>query len=370
MIDYKLAKRLLINGEPTLLLDKEKVIANIKMMSKKAKRLNLSFRPHFKTHQSKTIASWFRNEGVDKITVSSLKMAEYFSLYGWEDITVAFPVNLHEINKINKLAKKIKLNLLVEAPESVNFLIKNLKYHINIFIKIDVGYNRTGIEADNFLFIKKLIDIINTSGKMSFKGFLTHAGQSYDLIGKEQILSLQKNILKKIANLRANFSDKDLIVSVGDTPTCSIAEDFTGINEIRPGNFVFYDLKQVRIGSCNLKQIAVAMAVPVVAKHKKRNEIIVYGGAVHFSKDYILDKNNNPEYGLLAGFNGNKWTIIKKEFYLKSLSQEHGIVKVDNEFFKKIDIGDVLIILPIHSCLTANLMKQYHTLSGKLIERL
>jgi len=32
------------------------------------------------------------------------------------------------------------------------------------------------------------------------------------------------------------------------------------VDEIRPGNFVFYDLMQYRIGSCSVGQIAVAMA--------------------------------------------------------------------------------------------------------------
>nr|NHJ86257.1 alanine racemase [Asgard group archaeon] len=40
------------------------------------------------------------------------------------------------------------------------------------------------------------------------------------------------------------------------------------------------------------------------------------------------------------------------------LSQEHGIVHCPRNYFADIKIGDLLYVLPVHSCLTANLMKK------------
>ncbi len=77
-------------------------------MAQKAKAHNLIFRPHFKTHQSAEIGNWFKDEGVNKITVSSVQMAEYFAESGWKDILIAFPVNIRETEQINRLASKIK----------------------------------------------------------------------------------------------------------------------------------------------------------------------------------------------------------------------------------------------------------------------
>ena len=97
--------------EPTLILDKKRCLANIEKMANKAKRNNINFRPHFKTHQSAEIGSWFRNFDVTSITVSSVRMAKYFAANGWNDITIAFPVNILEIGQINELALKISLNI-------------------------------------------------------------------------------------------------------------------------------------------------------------------------------------------------------------------------------------------------------------------
>src|SRR5660398_51403 len=99
---------------PTLVIDKEICLRNIERMAQKAADHKLKFRPHFKTHQSAKIGEWFKLFGVDAITVSSVRMAEYFAVNGWADITLAFPVNILEIENINRLAANIKLNVLVE----------------------------------------------------------------------------------------------------------------------------------------------------------------------------------------------------------------------------------------------------------------
>ena len=73
-------------AEPTLIINKNQVIQNIKKIQKKAKQSNIRFRPHFKTHQSEDIGEWFRELGVNCITVSSIRMAECFAQNGWLDL--------------------------------------------------------------------------------------------------------------------------------------------------------------------------------------------------------------------------------------------------------------------------------------------
>lgn len=86
----------------------------------------------------------------------------------------------------------------------------------------------------------------------------------------------------------------DLQLSMGDTPCCSVVdpEDLHVFDEMRPGNYVFYDLEQAEIGSCALNSIVVAVACPIVAKHADRRELTLYGGGVHFSNEGLLVNNN------------------------------------------------------------------------------
>lgn len=356
--------------KPALLLDKEKCLKNISRMAEKAQRNNLNFRPHFKTHQSHEIGRWFREFGVNTITVSSLSMAEYFAQDGWNDITVAFPANVHEHELINRLAATITLNLLVESPAIVQKLRQRLIHPIGLFVKIDSGYHRTGVNPSDKDLLDSILSEISQSKKFSFKGFLTHAGHSYKARSRNELERIHNESLAIMHNLKDRYQKQypDLVISIGDTPSCSVLEDFSGVDEIRPGNFVFYDVTQTVIGSCPAEDIAVCMACPVVSKHPQRNELVVYGGSVHFSKD-SLNENGSLILGKVVTLTESGWDTRPTTLYVKSLSQEHGIIHGPAEAIRSVKEGDVLGILPVHSCLTADCMGRYLTTQGVVITR-
>ena len=356
--------------KPTLFVDEQKCKSNIQAMAEKAKRNNLIFRPHFKTHQSIEIGNWFKSYGVDKITVSSLDMASYFS-DDWKDITVAFPVNILEIDLINQLASKIQLNILVESIEVIEKLNQELTSPVHYYIKIDIGYHRSGIAPNNEELIDRILSI-SDSEKMIFSGFLGHAGHSYKARTKEAIVNIHYESIELLQPLKNKYKVlyPNLILSVGDTPTCSVMEDFSKVDEIRPGNFVFYDLTQAQIGSNLESQIAVVMACPIVALHSERNELVVYGGGVHFAKDRLEGTLQGTIFGKMVDVTEKGISKVHLDVFINSLSQEHGIVTMSKEKMVNYQLGDILYFLPVHSCMTAHAMKQYITLNGKTISRL
>ncbi|MEO0896772.1 MAG: alanine racemase [Bacteroidota bacterium] len=353
--------------QPTLLLDEERCRKNIKKMADKARKHGLVFRPHFKTHQSLEIGRWFKEYGVEKITVSSVAMADYFS-EEWDDITIAFPTNILEMEAINRLAQAITLNLLVESIEVVRYLGKHLKAKVGVFIKIDVGYQRTGIAPDAKDKIDSIISLITSFPKLDFKGFLGHAGHTYHCRDVDAVKEIHRQSLQHIHLLKAKYPQA--VISLGDTPSCSLADEYEGVDEIRPGNFVFYDLVQHQIGSNTLEEISLALACPIVALHPERNEVIVYGGGVHFSKDRLEDEVHGTLFGRVVEQHGKGWGKAIPNVYVSKLSQEHGTIVLPEIEIQKYQIGDLLLVLPVHACMTAHAMHAYHTLDGQIISRL
>ncbi len=365
--------------KPTLLLDKERAIQNIKKMATHAAVSGVRFRPHFKTHQAAIIGDWFRAEGVKAITVSSVGMARYFADHGWQDITIAFPVNILEIEAINQLAAEINLGLLVEAEETVGFLARHLTHPVEAWIKVDIGYNRTGIRWSNFDQLGALAGQIQAARHLSLRGVLTHAGQTYGARSRREIGAIYKEMVTRLQIIREKCVTVGLgqiELSVGDTPSCSVVDDLSDVDEIRPGNFVFYDVMQLQIGSCREDEIAVGLACPVVAKHARTNKLVIYGGAVHLSKEFILDDKERPIFGYVAlpdpsdqsdKSDEKGWGRHLVKTYVSSLSQEHGLIHTNSVTMGRVNIGDLVIILPVHSCLTANLMRRYQTLEGQII---
>jgi D-serine deaminase-like pyridoxal phosphate-dependent protein len=352
---------------PHLLLNEEKVRKNINRMANKASSLGLKFRPHFKTHQSLEIGNWFKDHPIDGITVSSLKMAEYFASDGWSSITIAFPVNILELKEIDQLASKIDLRVLSVDVETIQILDKGLSNKVGIYIEIDPGYGRSGVHIDNKNAFEDMISTLNRSVNLKFKGFYSHAGHTYRSRSKDQILETSISIVKQLDKLKESFNYP---ICFGDTPSCSVLEDFGSIDEISPGNFVFYDWIQTKIGSCSYRDIAVAMRCAVVAKYPQRNELLIHGGAVHFSKDLDTLPNSEHYFGQVVKTENHGWSDPVEGSYLKSISQEHGIVHCTEQLFKDLQIGDLITIFPIHSCLTADLMGRYITTSGSPITHL
>lgn len=353
---------------PYLLLNTERSYENIIRMVKKAGQHNLLLRPHFKTHQSIAIGEWFRNAGVNCCTVSSVQMAEYFANGNWTDITIAFPVNPFEVDAINTLAKRISLNVIFSSALNLMKSVNQLNGNIGVFIEVDVGHNRSGVDPEDTREIALMINQIDSNKSLTFKGFLSHAGHTYKAKSPEEVISIHREALGKFTKLKAFWKEShpDIIVSYGDTPSCSIADEFWGVDEIRPGNFVFYDAMQSQIGSCSISDIAVAMICPVIDINKDRREVVIHCGAVHLSKDNIKLQNGETSFGMVCSIDGNNWGKPIEDCYVKSLSQEHGVISFTNDLLFK--VGDLLAILPIHSCLTVDLMGEIKLSDGSTIQ--
>ena len=353
---------------PTLLLDEARCRHNISSMVQRAHHTGVAFRPHFKTHQSRYIGRMFRDEGVAAITVSSLAMAEYFAADGWDDITIAFPFNLRECSRLRGIPAHVALHLLVEDVSVVRSLDTHLPRNVGVFIKIDTGSGRTGVPWDDADAIGAVVDAVSTSTQLRFSGFLTHAGNTYGAASRDEILSRHHRANDRMRTLRTLCGDR--ILSVGDTPGCSLAESYEGIDEIRPGNFVFYDVMQLRLGVCEPHQVATALCAPVTAVHASRGELVIYGGAAHLSRDRSSPGDGPDCYGLVAEMHEHGWGEPVPGAYVHAISQEHGIVRAPESFILQHPPGSVVAVLPVHSCLTSQAMGGYQSTDGREIDHL
>ncbi len=360
--------------KPTLLLDETRARANLQVMADKAAAQQVRFRPHFKTHMSAEIGEWFRQAGVHRITVSSVDMGLYFAANGWEDITLAFSANPRQTADIARLAGMTHLGLLVESQETLAMLEDRLAAlpdaSLDLWIKIDVGNARTGIAWESPQTAAALVQAAGRSPLFNLRGLLTHSGHTYNAESPQRVRQIYAEGVERLTAVRdfiATQTGIQLEISVGDTPGCSLCEDFGAVNEIRPGNFIFFDAQQLRAGSCRADQIAVALACPVVAVHPSRAEVVIYGGAVHLSKDFVQYPQGRT-YGLPAFPTERGWSDPIPGGEVRGLSQEHGKVYLPEPYFSRVKVGDLLMIIPAHSCLTVAAMRSFMTLDGLRLE--
>ncbi|HMT06648.1 MAG TPA: alanine racemase [Pyrinomonadaceae bacterium] len=353
---------------PSLILDIARVRRNAERMSAKATALGVRLRPHIKTHKCVEIARFQTAGHSGAITVSTLEEARAFAANGFSDITYAVPIEPGKFAAAFELMQHgITLNLLTDDLETVRKLAKaaaNADVKPNVFIKIDCGTHRVGVEPQSAAALDLVFQISN-SKFLTFAGILTHAGHSYDVPTVEDIKAVAGHERDVMVDLKRRLNNEGIdvpTVSIGSTPTMSLVDDLSGIDEIRPGNYIFFDNYQATLGSCSFEDTALTVLAAVV--HASNGKLVIDAGGIAMSKDRgPVGLDPSCGYGRVLDLEGNDTGMR-----LTSLSQEHGVIEnAENLSYK---VGDRVRILANHSCMTAAQHSHYNILeNGEIIDQ-
>ena len=358
---------------PSLLLDVDRVKRNAARIREIATRNGVKLRPHVKTHKCIEVAR-IQTAGHDNgITVSTLKEANAFAKNGFNDITYAVPIELGKFDEAVELRRAgTKLNLLTDDASTVAVLdeaagIGGVRF--DVFLKVDVGTHRCGVEPDSAEAIAIPRQIAN-SNNLNFGGILTHAGHSYDVSTKKEILSVARYERDAMVDLAGRLRSDGVdvpSVSIGSTPTMTHVDHLNGIDEIRPGNYIFFDNFQAKLGSCSFDDTALTVLAAVVHRDANRRRIVVDAGAIALSKDRgPMHIDPSCGYGRVLDLDGSETGMS-----VTGMSQEHGIIQAENDdTFNRYPIGSRVRVLANHSCLTAAQHSHYNVLQdGQIVDR-
>ena len=358
---------------PALILDRARMQQNLDAMHIRMRNLGVNLRPHLKTAKSAEIArlATFRQSG--GVTVSTLAEAEYFHANGFSDILYAVGILPAKLDRVDALAKKgADIKLVSDSLDAVKIIAaRSVKGSLpfKILIEVDSGEGRAGILADDPTFLE-IAHLIDDTPNMELMGVMTHAGHSYNCQSIGAIKGVAAQERTCIAAAAVKLRDAGLpcpIVSAGSTPTAVHADNLDGVTEMRPGVFVFNDLKQLAVGSCSRSDLALSVLASVIGQNKHKGHIILDCGALALSKD-ISAQDDHPNIGYGEVCRADTLEPFK-DLYVEAVSQEHGIVPVKNDdAFKKLPIGTQVRILPNHACITAAGYNHYEVLeNGRIV---
>ena len=357
---------------PSLVLDIAKVKRNAERMSRRIKQFGADLRPHIKTHKCIEVARIQTAGHSGAVTVSTLAEARSFAANGFTKITYAVPIESGKFNEAIEISRDCELSLITDdsdVPDQLNDAAKQANVQLNIFLKVDCGYHRCGVEPTN----PEATEIprrISDASNLRFAGILTHAGHSYNCQTKPELLALAKHERDVMADfgeaLRKEIGQVP-IVSIGSTPTITSVDHLAGIDEVRPGNYIFFDAFQATLGSCSLDDCALTVLAAVVHRASgegDRRKVIIDAGAIALSKDRgPVGLNPDCGYGKVLDLSGKDLNLTVSE-----MSQEHGIIIAkDENIFDRLRVGSRVRVLANHSCLTAAQHSHYNVLEGENI---
>jgi D-serine deaminase-like pyridoxal phosphate-dependent protein len=358
---------------PSLVLDAGRVRRNAEAMSARIEGLGASLRPHVKTHKCVEVARIQTAGAAGGITVSTLAEARAFAAEGFTDITYAVPVEPGKFAEAIDLAGRCERFALITddagVPPLLDEAARRAGVTLDLFLKVDCGYHRCGVEPDR----PEALEIPRAIGRarnLRFAGILTHAGHSYNARSPEELLDIARHERDLMSEFAARLRSDGVevpTVSVGSTPTATHVDHLDGVDEARPGNYIFYDAFQATLGSCSLDDCALTVLAAVVHRDGVRRKVVLDAGAVALSKD-----RGPAELDPACGF-GRVLDLAGDDLGLRveSVSQEHGAVAVeDPALFDALKVGARVRVLANHSCLAAAQHTHYHVLEGgRVVDR-
>lgn len=340
---------------PALLVDWDRLQANIARMQKKADAAGVKLRPHAKTHKTPAIAHLQLRAGATGITVAKLGEAEVMAASGIDDILIAYPLQgAPKMARLMNLAERARVRVSLDSMKVARDISEAALARgrrIPVLVEVDTGLHRVGLAPGEGVrdFVR---DLVKLAG-VEFFGLLTHAGQGYGSSSIEQVAEVGRQegelMVESAALIRADGIEVRE-VSVGSTPTAPFAAQIKGVTEIRPGNYVFYDSSQLALHSCTPDDVALTILATVVVKHSER--LVFDAGSKAMSSDRL--GAGATLYGAVKGFpNLEIWR----------LSEEHASVRPGGEGPVP-EIGDMVEIIPNHACAVMNLHDKFYALRG------
>lgn len=284
-----LARRRVDTPAVVVLLDV--VRRNIETMQDFATAHGLDLRPHAKTHKCPEIGRLQLAAGAVGLTVGTLGEAEVFAAAGCDDLFLAYPVwpAGTKPERIRRLAGSVRLRVGVDNPEAVELLgraMGDAPERLEVVVEVDCGAGRSGARPED----AGAIALAARRQGLRPVGVYTYPGQgSRSLDAPPRAAQEQRVALTAAARSLESVGIAPEVVSGGSTPTTALSAH-DPITEVRPGEYVFGDLGNLRLGACTAQQLALFVAATVVSD-RVPGQVILDAGTK------VLGREGDPEKG-------------------------------------------------------------------------
>ena len=158
---------------PFALVDRHKVQANAAKATKYCQEHGIHWRPHVKTHKSRTIASIQMEAGAIGLTVATPREAEVMSTV-CDDLLVAYPVwGQSKLDRIMNIPHSVQLMMGIDSAQTLNAATEAAKRagrKIRILVEADVGMGRVGLQSTEQ--IVDLAQLVEQDSSAEYKGIM------------------------------------------------------------------------------------------------------------------------------------------------------------------------------------------------------
>jgi D-serine deaminase-like pyridoxal phosphate-dependent protein len=344
---------------PALLVDLDVMESNLRHVADYARQHGLRLRPHTKTHKSPRVGRRQLELGAAGLTVAKVGEAEVMLDAAPPDILVAYPViGRSKLERLMAIARRARVTVSLDslaAAQQLSAAAQGAGVTVGVLAETDVGLGRMGVAPGG-----ELLDLargIQRLAGLAFEGIAFYPGHIKDngADGRASLAALGSLIQSILDDFRRE-GIAARIVSGGSTPSLYHSHELPGVNEIRPGTYVYNDWNTVASGACTPDQCAATLLVTVVST-ARAGQIIVDGGSKTFSPENLV--------GAVKSTFGHVVEAPAAVFH--KMNEEHGFVDV-KECGRRFEIGERLRIVPNHVCVAVNLHERVYGIRNEEVE--
>jgi len=339
---------------PAVVVDLDIFERNLTRVADYAAHHNLRLRPHTKTHKSPDVARMQLALGAAGLTVAKVGEAEVMSAALAQpdlDLLVAFPIfGALKVKRLRAVAERCNVTVALDSLEAARQLEGT---GAAVLVEVDVGLGRVGVTPDEALELARQVQRIPG---VRFRGLTFYPGHIRQP-DEAAIAKLSQVVGGMVERFRAAGLPCE-IVSGGSTPTLFHSHEVEGVNEIRPGTYVFNDLNTVASGECTLNDCAASVLV-TVASMPRTHTAIVDGGSKTFSSDR-LSGSEGVTFGRVVEAPGTRF---------HKMNEEHGFLDTEKSE-RRLELGQKIRVIPNHVCVVMNLHEFVYGVRGEAVEKI
>ena len=326
---------------PALIIYKDRVLHNIDIALKMVNGNPLRFRPHVKTHKSIDVCKLLIGKGITKFKCATISEAEMLAMAGAKDVLLAYQPNGPKLSRFMQLIKGFtttEFSCLIDNMENAKDISKIAMFNniiIKVFIDINVGMNRTGIQpgkaAEDLIYFCSKLPGIYLSGLHVYDGHLRMKELNDRTVECNKAFNQVELLLQ---NLKDN-GYKDLKIIAGGSTTFSIHSQRSNV-ECSPGTFIYWDAGyNDKLTEMNF--LPAALVLTRVISKPLDDKITIDLGHKSVASENLLSER-------VSFLNASPIEFL-------SHSEEHMVLRSTDNY----KIGDVLYGLPDHICPTCAL---------------
>lgn len=348
---------------PAIVLDLDRTERNIRRYHDAARAHGKEVWPMVKTHKSLELARLQAEYGCTGFLCGTLDEAEALCEAGFDNLMYAYPVATDvSARRVAALAKKCRFFVRLDGPDAACILDRaaaEAGVTVDYTIIVDSGLHRFGVKPEN---VCAFAEQMRRFSHLTLRGISTHPGQVYGAACRadvERCCREERRAMAAAAEaLRRGGFAVELVTS-GSTPTFFGALDDENINVCHPGNYVYHDVIQLSMEAAAEEDCALSVLAAVIA-HPSEDLFLCDAG----SKCLGLDQGAHGG-GSIRGFGR---VVGHPELTVCGLSEEVGKLRADGP--TTLRVGEIIRIIPNHSCSAANLTRYCVGIRGDEVERL